>query len=354
MGRGNMSTKIDAKLLAETGNYVDPPNGKLWQRTACPFCGHARAVVNYDSDWFQCWSCGEKRSGYAEDQGSLAVVRYHRQIARAATKTKDKFGDWLNHMDQDDVENAARWFVWNYSEGEQGSGHDAGMLDTWETRYNAEKEPWRMDSLIQHVLDKDMLNWAEKVKGWKDAHKSNKDGYGQTVSLVVGSVGAVLGDATHGTDQGDKGQSVRGMVTEGIGYQLRKKRATNAMKYGRTDVYYRSEEPPGTRVAGKMNYGPLKRCELTRNGAGPIAGHCAWCDKSLGLPAKAPKTSTDVHQEHSDARKRFPYLTAKWVDEYTEAEIAKAFNVSVRTVKRKLHRETQILKDLRDQLSLAT
>jgi hypothetical protein len=30
---------------------------------------------------------------------------------------------------------------------------------------------------------------------------------------------------------------------------------------------------------GPFDLGDLKRCELQRNGLGPFAGHCKWCDR---------------------------------------------------------------------------
>lgn len=39
----------------------------------------------------------------------------------------------------------------------------------------------------------------------------------------------------------------------------------------------------GDRVSfdGPFRLGELQRCELMRNGVGPILGHCRWCDKAI-------------------------------------------------------------------------
>jgi hypothetical protein len=42
-----------------------------------------------------------------------------------------------------------------------------------------------------------------------------------------------------------------------------------------------------TRRLGHVNFGPLARCELQRNGRGPFPGHCPWCDARTRTPALA-------------------------------------------------------------------
>jgi hypothetical protein len=32
---------------------------------------------------------------------------------------------------------------------------------------------------------------------------------------------------------------------------------------------------------GPFDLGELQRCDLQRNGVGPILGHCKWCDKAI-------------------------------------------------------------------------
>ncbi len=44
--------------------------------------------------------------------------------------------------------------------------------------------------------------------------------------------------------------------------------------------------PKGTHLDGAYNSGKLKRCELQRNGLGPIKGHCEWCDMLLAKKSK--------------------------------------------------------------------
>ena len=80
-----------------------------------------------------------------------------------------------------------------------------------------------------------------------------------------------------------------------------------------------------------------------RNGLGPIAGHCRWCDKSLGRPATCPKEDTDItREEHDWIHEWFPVLAAIEVDGYTLAEVAEMRGMSVSTVRRRL--ETQKIK----------
>ena len=79
--------RIDERLYRETGSLDTPIEGKkLWQRMDCPFCGHKRAVISYGANWFQCWACGEKRSGYTDDPDALAIARYSRQIEIAVKR----------------------------------------------------------------------------------------------------------------------------------------------------------------------------------------------------------------------------------------------------------------------------
>jgi hypothetical protein len=159
--------RIDRKIYQETGTSDVPLESKrkLWQRLDCPYCGHERAVINYSANWFQCWACGAKRSGY--DDEALAVVRFGVQIDRAVRTVKDRFGNWLNG-DEDDIANVARWHVWNYSEGEPGGKVGAGRLAEWETECNAEDEPWRLGAKVQTVLDRDLMNWPQGKSAGKN------------------------------------------------------------------------------------------------------------------------------------------------------------------------------------------
>lgn len=311
--------RIDQKLYQETGSKDIPPQGrKQWLRLDCPYCGHKRAVMNYDANWFQCWACGVKRSGYTDDSESLAVVRFARQIDKAVGKVRTGFGKWLNNIDEDDIANTSRWYVWNYAEGEPGDKHDAGRLPEWEVDCNAEDEPWRLEAKVQSVLDRDLMNWAEEWKRWKEHNQS---------------AGSMLGD-----DE-DEASAITGLLTPDIGYRLRE----IAVRYGIKYTYFCSKEPPGAKLTGPMNYGPLRRCDLMRNGAGPIAGHCSWCNKALGLPATVPQDATDLYHEDGDElrplRHSYPFLVASVIDGLPIAEIAKRHGVSVRTVNRRLAKE---------------
>jgi hypothetical protein len=331
--------RIDQKLYSETGSRYIPLENKRqpWQRLDCPFCEHKRAVISYAANWFQCWACGEKRSGYAGDTASLAVVRFARQIDKAVRKVKADFGDWLNHLDEDDVKNTARFYVWTYAEGEPGDPYDAGMLAKWETDYNAEEEPYRLEGKVQSVLDRDLLNWAEGLKRWKERNQ------------LVGDTGSAGGSATSDDDFGDQAKTIiSGLVRPGVGYKLRYREAQNAVKYGigsgERNTYFESKEPPGTRMSGPMKYGELRRCDLMRNGAGPIPGHCPWCNKALGLAAEVPQNAIDLyHEEDSDElreqRRGYPYLVANLIDGFTVAEIARKQGISETTVNRRLSKE---------------
>jgi ribosomal protein L37AE/L43A len=312
--------RIDEKLYRETSSHDIPLENKreTWQRLDCPYCGHKRAVINYGANWFQCWACGVKRSGYTEDSESLAIVRFARQIEKAVKKVKGSFGAWLNGS-EDEIANVAAYRVWNYSAGELGEKYDAGKLPEWEAECNAEEEPWRLEAKVQSVLDRDMMDWARGQKRWKEHNQS---------------VGSMLGDDT------DQASAVTGLVTEGLGYRLREREANIAVKYGIKYTHFCSKEPPGTKLTGPMNYGPLRRCDLMRNGVGPIAGHCPWCNKRLGLPTTCPPEAIDLyHDDDYDLRRRYPYLVATTIDGLPIAEIAEQQGISATTVNRRLARE---------------
>ena len=344
--------RIDEALYRDTRCRDIPPNGrKQWQRMDCPYCGHSRAVISYEANWFQCWACGKQLSGLTSDPAALAVVRFTYQIDRAVRKIKADFGDWLGNFEDDWITGQAKWLVWNYAEGEPGKPNDAGMLPKWELDCNAEEEPWRLEAKVQSVLDRDMIDWAKGVKRWEEEHQ---------YEFAAGDVGLEAkfnsdDDSAYQDDTKDKRRNSKGVNWDakpfvpaggGAGKRLRNKSAEIAIKFGgSTSRYFYSKEPPGTNLnSGPFKPDPLRRCNLMRNGAGPIAGHCAWCNKTLGLPATPPKGATDLMaDEHDDLRRRYPYLVATEVDGYTVAELAKKQGVTSRTVERKITNEKRRL-----------
>jgi hypothetical protein len=64
----------------------------------------------------------------------------------------------------------------------------------------------------------------------------------------------------------------------GPGLRLRQKRAKAIM-----DTVGACFVKPN--LDGPFDFGDLKRCELQRNGLGPFAGHCKWCDRQIGVRA---------------------------------------------------------------------
>jgi len=348
--------RIDEKLYRETGSRDTPLEGKqMWQRMDCPFCGHKRAVISYGANWFQCWACGEKRSGYTDDPDSLAIARYGRQIDKAAWKVRVDFGEWLEHWPEEDIICVARELVFNYAEGEKGTGKDAGMLAIWETDYNIDDEPWRVEGKVQSVLDRDMIDWARGIKRWEEHNRND----------VAGDVG-LEGKYDSDTDERDwrtklhegdfsdyKTPDTRPFIPTGggVGRRLRNKQASLAVRFGIKYSYFHSKEPPGTDLLNEFKPGSLKRCDLMRNGVGPIAGHCRWCDKSLGRPATCPKEDTDIlRDEHDWMHEWFPILAATTIDNYTLAEVAEMRGMSVRTVERRLQTEKLKLERQKDLL----
>lgn len=339
-----MAMRIDEKLFRETGCADIPLENKRkpWQRFDCPFCGHERAVINYAANWFQCWACGEKRSGYTSDEASLAVVRYSRQIDRAVAKVKKAFGGWLANVEDDEIIGKARWLVWNYAEGEKGTGNDAGMLYLWKLDCNADEEPWRVEGKLQSVLDRDLTNWADGFRRWEEKHRDE---------VSVGTLSPVDSSASEHGSEGDgnewNGESDnRPFIATGAGpgKHLRSREAEQVIKYGVKAKYFCSREPKGTDFYNPYDSGRLRRCELMRNGLGPVQGHCRWCDKALGIPAECPRGDVNLMgDEHDYLHEWFPFLAAIRLDGYTVAALAKERGISVRTVNRRLEQEKHAL-----------
>lgn len=212
-----------------------------WQRCECPFCGGSRAQVNYFIGLFRCWRCMDKPivAAFTEDE-ALVIERYRRQITRAVKRVKYAFGQWV---DEDDLEAHALWLVYNYYSGKDPH-NDGGMLVEWEEEY--EEEPWRLDARVQCVLDRDLLNFAESEKTWKQK-------------------------------------------THAVG-----------------DLLDEIDLPIDVAVAtpnldGPFDLGPLRRCELQRNGLGPYPGHCKWCNKAIAdeiiPPHKRKLASYPIYRE---------------------------------------------------------
>lgn len=193
-------------------------------------------------------------SGYPELRQATgdfwAIYRFEVQIKQAVRKVTKAYGKWV---ERDLALNFARWFVYNYASGKE-SKNDGGRLDDWEADYDG--EPSRVDGKVQSVLDRDLMNWAEHEKTWKEK---------------THAAGDMLGD-----DDSEPppipGPDVLGA---GPGYRLRRRRAKVIMDTGGACF----AKP---NLDGPFDLGALKRCELQRNGLGPRAGHCRWCDRTLG------------------------------------------------------------------------
>jgi hypothetical protein len=238
-----------AERLRAEGAADIPPKGRAnqWLRLACPFCGADRAALNYDAGWFKCYHC--KRDVSAEpipDPDAWAIYRFQPQIKRAVSKVKKAYGKWI---ERDLALNFARWFVYNYDAGKE-SKNDGGRLADWEADYDG--APWRLDGKVQSVLDRDLMNWAESEKTWKEK---------------THAAGDMLND--------DDSEPAPIPKDGGLGYRLRARRARIAMNTG--GMCFAKPN-----LDGPFDLGALKRCELQRNGLGPVAGHCKWCNRALG------------------------------------------------------------------------
>jgi hypothetical protein len=164
-------------------------------------------------------------------------------------KVKGSYGKWV---EKDVALNQAYWLVFNYAAGKEEK-NDGGMLDQWEADFDG--EPWRLDGKVQSVLDRDLMNWGESEKTWKEKTHASGD---------------MLGDGEW-TSPPIPGPDVLG---GGPGLRLRQKRARLTMDVGGTCF----AKP---NLDGPFDLGALKRCELQRNGGGPFAGHCKWCDRKI-------------------------------------------------------------------------
>jgi ribosomal protein S27E len=81
---------IAGKLAQEASVSVDviplpARKGDHWQRLDCPFCGHKRAVISYAAQWFECFSCEKRLSGYGGGADALAVNRFALPIDMAVS-----------------------------------------------------------------------------------------------------------------------------------------------------------------------------------------------------------------------------------------------------------------------------
>jgi hypothetical protein len=229
----------------------DPKNP--WVRLDCPACKGDRAALNHGAGWFKCYRCKLDISARKlADPDAWAIERFRLQIERAVSKVKGSYGKWV---EKDVALNQAYWLVYNYATGKEAK-NDGGMLDKWEADFDG--EPWRLDGKVQCVLDRDLMNWAESEKAWKEKTHASGD---------------MCGDGDDGDDEiiAVPGPDVLG---RGPGLRLRQKRARLTMDVGGTCF----AKP---NLDGPFDLGDLKRCELQRNGGGPFAGHCKWCDRKI-------------------------------------------------------------------------
>jgi hypothetical protein len=222
---------------------------------------------------------------------------------------KYAYGKWV---DEQDLENKARWFVYNYHAGKDAR-NDGERLAEWEAQYT--DEPWRLDAKLQSVLDRDLMNWAKTEKTWKMKTHAVADMDRDRDAIRE--------------DRPNKDDPVRPMDT-GSAKPRRSRRGT-----------YRNSEPPsGPGVTCDLsnrpvNLGELQRCELTRNGLGPVPGHCMYCDRALGIKVQHGEAAAEAAVP-DQLQASFPYLYASVVELLSLAEIADEMGVSVATVKRRI------------------
>ncbi len=245
---------IADRLRDEFGAQIEIPprdNKNPWLRMNCPACQGDRAALSYGAGWFKCYRCHlDIPARKVADPDAWPVERFSLQIDRAVSKAKGSYGKWV---DRDEAVNKACWLVCNYASGKEAV-NDGGMLERWEADFDGEQ--WRLDGKVQSVLDRDLMNWAQSEKRWKEkthaAGVMKGDGQGKDVVLPSPEI-----------------------LGEGPGLGLRQRRARVIMDTG--GVCFAKPD-----LDGPFNLGDLKRCELQRNGGGPTAGHCKWCDRALG------------------------------------------------------------------------
>lgn len=250
---------IVEKLEQELDGRVDIPPAdpkKIWLRFPCPFCGGNRAAVSHQLEWFTCYRCQREITVYSGNPGELVVNRFARQIARAVRRVKYAYGRWV---ESDQLESTARWFVFNYATGKEKI-NDGGMLADWEADF--EGEPWRLDGKVQTALDRDLMNWAESEKRWKEKTRSAGDFSGDRA------------DSHADTRSVSKGGTMR------VRRRGRQYFRSSIPKGARLDRVYDPPRRDGRNMT-PVNLGKLQRCELMRDGLGPIPGHCRWCNRAI-------------------------------------------------------------------------
>jgi len=183
------------------------------------------------------------------DPEAWMIERFRLQIERAASKVKGSYGKWV---EKKEALNQAYWLVYNYAAGKEAK-NDGGMLERWDADFDG--EPWRLDGKVQCVLDRDLMNWGESEKTWKEKTHAS-------------------GDMLNDGDSEPPPIPSPEVLGEGPGLKLRQRRARVVMDTGGTCF----AKP---NLDGPFDLGALKRCELQRNGLGPFAGHCKWCDRKI-------------------------------------------------------------------------
>jgi hypothetical protein len=317
---------IDERLAREAGITDAIPIRQLkgcgrWKRLDCPFCGHERATINHDVNWFQCFACEKTLSGYEGSSDDLAVNRFSVQISQAAAGVMREFGGWLKGQ-REEVIAQARYYVTNYAVGKPGDPFDAGRLPEWVEKCNGIEEPWCLDAMVRKALFEDLMNWAKKRANWEKANR-------------------VMENPEEAIEEPDGGFASR---------RAANKFRNDAIRRGQRPNYYRSEVPKGTNLGSRrVKYGSLERCDLRRNGLGPYPGHCIWCDKALGRPAEAPPESIDLYREDYDELRRTYPVSAAMEDGYQQSEIAAWMGISVAAVKRRANEEKQRAERLRKE-----
>lgn len=227
---------------------------KRWQRFDCPFCGGARSAINYHAGWFICYRClpdglssGGETNKFGDVINSWPVELYAEEISNVCAKVLGKMGKWL-HEQQDDVFSEAQGLVWSYVYGEIGDKNDSGRYWDWEATCLDLGQPALLGGYVYKALLGDLLNWATSLRRWKTKNQASGRMDGNTYSSFDISDGSGSKDRTW-----DYSEESGMMATD------------------RDHTRVAFDKP--------FDLGPLKRCELSRNGGLHQPGLCEWCDR---------------------------------------------------------------------------
>ena len=309
------------KLRKESGGAVDipapnPDNPRQWRRMFCPFCdpkGRLKkpsAELNYELDRFICHraNCGRKVAGdranrRARVKGTIVDKRYPESATASLVAFKEsqsvfdyyapaivsavkavarKLGDWTKDesLRKDTLTTKALGFLWDYSQGDPLGPNDSGRLDSWDAQSNGDTQ--KLYAFVVEALKGDLLDYAKVIvreknrQGMTGVSKADSNYVSVSTAnpLPTDDRSSVIEldwqnrkDGVHQDDSSD-------LESKGNGGRSQSKDSAHFDR-----AYWKMAD--NERMAFKSWGGPVLKCTLTRNGSGPIAGHCAHCDAKL-------------------------------------------------------------------------